>query len=264
MPRAMLTLPVEVRLRKMKATWTLKESNGQAFLLREMYDPEPERKDVLDGWTIRDRFLRLRSNESDLLKFLTWVGRFTPVVLGFSEEYDVSVIWRWQDIFRQVLLRRAVDWKEDFFRDTLRLKGLEWEKFRRAVPHPHLFNEARVSPPTMVPPQAEIQFLLIQEKPTVVVHTTCGLYAIGSTVEIDLVRGAEFKWCARPDCPTKIFEPTSRHQTKYCSYDCAHLQSIRNKRGTIVVSETGEPTKAQGGCHVHLQAVSEVLVSLLL
>jgi len=207
MPHALLTIPVEVRVRKVEATWVSLESKGASKLRCQMFDPQPKDEQFLDGWTIRDRFLRLRRRESDLLKFLQWAGRFPPVYL--SSDYEASVFWEWQDIFREALLRKKADWKEGF----------------RSCPY--LLQQER----------SEIQFLLPGRKPKGIVQASCGLYAIRTTVELDLVSGAEFKWCARPDCPRRIFKPASRHQTKYCSYDCAHLQSIRNSRGTIVSSE---------------------------
>jgi len=196
----------------MEAVWTLVESNSQPQLQCEMHDRQPENREHLDGWTMRDRFFGLRRNQSDLLKFLQWAGRFpnTPLLDGSAHRYDMLLFWKWQDLFREALVRKNVDWKKGF------------------GSFPTLFIEERLS---------DIQFLLEGKKSKAIVQAACGLYAIGATVEIDLVSGAEFKWCARPDCPTKIFKPTSRHRTKYCSYDCAHLQSIRNSRGTIVASE---------------------------
>jgi hypothetical protein len=173
-----------------------------------MFASQPEDEEFLDGWTIRDRFLSLRRNESDLLKFLRWAGRFPPVYL--AKDYEVSAFWKWQGIFLEALLQKNIDWKKGF------------------GSFPYLFLEQRLS---------DIQFLLVGRSPKAVVRPLCGLYAIGTTIELDLVSGAEFKWCARPDCPKKIFQPASRRQKKYCSYDCAHLQSIRNARGTVVTSE---------------------------
>jgi hypothetical protein len=208
MPHALLTIPVEVRVRRMEAAWTLIKSKTQPEFCCQMFGSQPENEAFLDGWTIRDRFLRLRRNQSDLLKFLQWAGKFPNVAL--SSSYEISVFWKWQDIFREALLQKNLDWRKDF----------------RSFPI--LFIEERL---------ADVHFLLGEQRPKAIVQASCGLYAIATTVELDLVSGAEFKWCARPDCPTKIFKPASRHQTKYCSYDCAHLQSVRNSRGTIVTSE---------------------------
>jgi hypothetical protein len=105
------------------------------------------------------------------------------------------MFWKWQDLIREALLRKSVDWKERL----------------RSFPS-YMSLEQELS---------EVQFLLLGRKPKAIVQASCGIYAIMTTVELDLVSGAEFKWCARPDCPRKIFKPASRHQTKYCSYDCA-------------------------------------------
>jgi len=208
MPQVLLTIPVEVRLRKMEAVWTLVEGTGQSQFCCQMFGPQPENEEFLDGWTIRDRFLGLRRNQSDLLRFLQWAGKFPNVVL--SSSYEISVFWKWQDIFREALLQKNVNWRKGF------------QSF------PVLFIEERL---------ADVRFTLRGKGPKAVVQASCGLYAIATTVELDIASGADFKWCARPDCPKKIFKPSSRHQTKYCSYDCAHLQSVRNSRGTIVTPE---------------------------
>jgi hypothetical protein len=48
-------------------------------------------------------------------------------------------------------------------------------------------------------------------------------------IQIDHLRGAKFGICARADCP-RFFEIKSRHIRKYCSYDCAHLETVRRSR----------------------------------
>jgi hypothetical protein len=50
-----------------------------------------------------------------------------------------------------------------------------------------------------------------------------------ATLQIDHLRGAKFGICARADCP-RFFEIKSRHIRKYCSYDCAHLETVRRSR----------------------------------
>jgi hypothetical protein len=55
------------------------------------------------------------------------------------------------------------------------------------------------------------------------------LATIVATIQIDHLRGAKFGICARADCP-RFFEIKSRHIRKYCSYDCAHLETVRRSR----------------------------------
>jgi hypothetical protein len=208
MPHNLITIPIEIRTLKMEAMWTLIESGAHPKLRGDLLElPQPTAEAWLDGWTIRDRFLRLRRSKSALLKFLRWAGKFPYFRL--IEDFEISDFWAWQDIFRKVLVTKNLLWREEF-RDFPKIS------FNRRFP--------------------EVQFFFEGKKSKAVIEASCGLYAIGATIELDLVSGAEFKWCARPDCPAKIFKPKSRHQTKYCSYECAHLQSVRNARGTVVTS----------------------------
>jgi hypothetical protein len=213
MPRLLVTVPVEVRLRKMEVSWTILPSgDANPTLHGEMFEP-PRDREFLDGWTMRERFLGLRRSEQALLKFLRWAGRFPPITL--LADFEMSAFWEWQDIFRKALVQRNSQWRKQF------------DKFPNIIPD-YLLVEERLS---------DVQFLLKGKKTRAVIQAACGLYAIGTTIELDLLSGAQFKWCARPDCRKKLFQPQSRHQTKYCSYECAHLQSVRNARGTIVASE---------------------------
>jgi len=215
MPQVLVTLPVEVRVRRMEVTWTLLHREGADAKVRGEMSRPPEDREFLDGWTIRERFLALRRSESALLKFLRWAGRFPPIFL--SGDFEVSVFWKWQDIFQETLVKRNGQWRRKF------------DEFPYLFPD-YPFVEERLS---------DVQFLLEGKKTRALIQAACGLYAIGTTIELDLASGAEFKWCARPDCRKRLFKQQSRHQTKYCSYECAHLQSVRNARGTIVASDGG-------------------------
>jgi hypothetical protein len=213
MSQILVTIPVSVRVRKKPVTWTLGDWYGRSTV-NGFHDQELKTtNDFLDGWAIRDRFLSLYRTESDLLKFLHWVGAFLPVPL--QAEYEISAIWKCQDFFRNVLLDKDVNWRAAW--------GGQFRSFAR-------FATLEEGCPSM-------QFVLGSRKPMAVLEPLCGLYAIKATLDLDLLRGAEFRWCVRPDCPTKIFRVTSRHKRKYCSYRCAHLQSIRNSRGTVVMVE---------------------------
>lgn len=52
--------------------------------------------------------------------------------------------------------------------------------------------------------------------------------AILSTIFIDRLKQLRLV-CERPDCAA-IYELTSRHKRKFCSYDCAHLMAVRRSR----------------------------------
>jgi hypothetical protein len=53
--------------------------------------------------------------------------------------------------------------------------------------------------------------------------------AIRMTTTIDLLRELKFKTCARPDCRVP-FPVESKHERRYCTQYCAHLESVRRQR----------------------------------
>lgn len=55
------------------------------------------------------------------------------------------------------------------------------------------------------------------------------LKTIVATIQLDRLRGAQFKFCARNDC-RRVFELESHPNRIYCDYECAHLVAVRNSR----------------------------------
>jgi hypothetical protein len=66
--------------------------------------------------------------------------------------------------------------------------------------------------------------------------------AVVASIQIDKLLGAEFRYCARPDCK-KPFQIESRHQRIYCSTDCAHYMAVKNSRARAAKNED----RRQGG-----------------
>jgi hypothetical protein len=60
--------------------------------------------------------------------------------------------------------------------------------------------------------------------------------AVVASIQIDKLLGAEFRYCARPDCK-KPFQIESRHRRIYCSTDCAHYIAVKNNRARAVKNE---------------------------
>lgn len=48
--------------------------------------------------------------------------------------------------------------------------------------------------------------------------------------------GLPSAFCARADCH-RLFQKTTKHERKYCSTECAHLESVRNYRARITRSK---------------------------
>jgi hypothetical protein len=57
--------------------------------------------------------------------------------------------------------------------------------------------------------------------------------ALRMTVTCDLLSQSEFRTCARPDCG-QPFKVESKHEKKFCSRSCGHLEAVRRSRRIAV------------------------------
>jgi hypothetical protein len=76
-------------------------------------------------------------------------------------------------------------------------------------------------------PEVTIVFSNVAEG---IVAAGTGLEAVLSLLKIELMCGAEYRYCAREDCPNGIFRIESRHPKIYCSHECGHLVAVRKSR----------------------------------
>lgn len=77
-----------------------------------------------------------------------------------------------------------------------------------------------------------IQFLWDGNVPEARIVISGTLPLIIATIQIDVLRGAQFRTCARTDCVNPPFKLETRHKI-YCSPECAHLVAVRNSRARI-------------------------------
>jgi len=68
-----------------------------------------------------------------------------------------------------------------------------------------------------------------KSKPIAVIETITGRELLTATTHLELIQGAKFKVCQRPDCAI-MFPVISKRARKYCTYNCAHLMAVRNSR----------------------------------
>jgi hypothetical protein len=66
-------------------------------------------------------------------------------------------------------------------------------------------------------------------QPRGVVELRSALGAVIASIQIDKLRGLEFRYCARPDC-RKVFQLEGRRDRIYCSMDCGHYMAVKNSR----------------------------------
>src|SRR5215469_14683407 len=179
---------------------------------------------AVDGWQIRNHFLRMKQDEESALRFLEDVGLWTiseggmPSTEGhqgilrgwlgtryldvWADPIPVSHVWRTQDFCRELLgnpaqLRTEFTSSRPWYFDKALPMHLEWHgKYPIAVLQAITFTEM-----------------------------------MAATFQFDLARRARFRYCKRPDCNIP-FPVITKHHKVYCSWPCAHLEAVRNSRKT--------------------------------
>lgn len=159
----------------------------------------------LDPREVRMEFLGLRHDDRDALRnFLHKTGAFCWINYRPIAETE---LWQFQAAIRQQLLKPTVS-------ENRIKRATEFETAIHNRIQVHLMNiNVGFEDGTLV---GEAEALNTFD-------------AILSTIFIDRLRKLRFKVCSRPDCAT-IYELTSRHKRKFCSYDCAHLMTVRRSR----------------------------------
>jgi len=160
------------------------------------YEPGPS-----DPWELRDQFLTCVPEECE--GFVERTGAFG--LAQFSKNDFVE----WQNLVREALLRDPWKWRE--------LKSqFDRTKVRR------LFE-----------PQ-QITFAWdAAMAPSAKILTTDTLAAVIATLQVDVLRGAKFKVCARTDCVNPPFRVEAHRNKIYCSTECGHLVAVRNSRARV-------------------------------
>jgi len=180
-----------------------------------------ERSVKFEAWQVREEFLSLKTDEQ-FLDFLNRVGRFVSVkVVGWvvTGQWDADDFKSWQQMFRECLRRSPASWdqivEEVFKPKKVRLVRRILFVSRRLT---LLFRWKNAQ-------QREwrsSQHIAVLEARDVVT-------AMLATIYVDHLHGTKFGFCHRHDCrmPYKI---ESKHNRKYCSQYCAHLESLRRMR----------------------------------
>lgn len=162
----------------------------------------------LDPWEVREEFLELRHDDRDALRtFLHKTGAFCWINTQGYRPLAETELWQFQAAIRQQLLKPTVA-------ENRIKRATEFE----AVIHNRI--------------QVHVMNINVGIEDGILVGEAEALNtfdAILSTIFIGRLRKLRFKVCARPDCAT-IYELTSRHKRKFCSYDCAHLMTVRRSR----------------------------------
>ena len=163
--------------------------------------PYPRRA-AIAPWKLRERFLNLKHSDDELLRFLNDTGRWDQSLGPFRPEN----IWRWQDAIKHMLLHPHRQW-QDIVAQYL---------------NPYVGFQG-------VNAYLDVHFTPSDEAFWLQLAPFGCLGALMGTVLLDRSERARFRVCARGDC-RQLYRLQSRHRRKYCGYDCAHLQSVREAR----------------------------------
>lgn len=155
----------------------------------------------VDPWELRRDFLSWPLDDwEDFIAAVGGLGRFSRRRVNKKDFEQL------QKLLREALLRPAHKWA-----------ALAEAEFRIQNPS-FLFSE-----------QANIVFMWSGKTPQAFIRPQYALQAMIATIQIDKLRGAEFRVCARHDCKKPPFRVEARNKI-YCSIDCAHLVAVRNSR----------------------------------
>jgi hypothetical protein len=75
----------------------------------------------------------------------------------------------------------------------------------------------------------DLRFDFRWEPPILLTMSSSVVEALIADLTLSAVSGLENGFCARADCQ-KLFQKTSNHGRKYCSTECAHVESVRKHR----------------------------------
>lgn len=268
---AQVQIPVEVRFLRIPTSWEV----GTEFPMPTGLKPGAKPEDVkleleptliptilkgsasyVDGWKLRDRFLKLNQTQDEALGFLYDIGLWsttegidTPIDISdethklsdraltnlvlskrpmssvsglFAGRYLsetamptwASVLWSFQDACRTYLVKPKL-----------------WEKFLEQPYGLPSGDERQASWKAFLKRRTELPLRVEWQngQPIGVIEVISGEQLLIATTQIDLIRGAKFKLCERPDCRTP-FPILSGHDKKYCEHYCAHIESVRRTR----------------------------------
>jgi len=190
--------------------------NPDSTAVRYYCHSEQDACDYFDPWQLRDDFLGWRIED--------WHG-FFYMAGGWSNSFGITQrdFAEWQQLLKEALVRPAKDWK------SLTAQFAPKKVSKLTGPLPILFDW-----------QGDV--------PLAKVVLTDSLVAILATIQVDALRGAEFRICARHDCKSAPFRVEARHKI-FCSSDCAHLVAVRKSRERAANAKTTKkaPSRKQRG-----------------
>ena len=193
-------LPVQIELLPRAGSWHFRDAD---FFWRAA-KRQPAQVKPLDPWEVRSDFLSLDfEDDKKILDYLNRTGAFG----GPESSFHRLVFKVHAEEVRRVMTDK---------------KGLQTD----------LLNVVGSGPAGTL----SAAFLLAQDRtPRLTLTARSSMEAVWLSVFIDKAIGTKFAYCARHDCPLhragrEPFELKSQHRRLYCSYECAHLVTVRRSR----------------------------------
>jgi len=217
-------IPINIEYRTIPCVWNVEKTTvkktldpwggrrrpQERFFFRNTSGSQPVN---FDPWSVRELFLSLET-EADFLRFLNRVGTFSASV--GSGDWELKDFKGWQEVFREFLRRAPATWER-----YLAQLNVGTPRFNAPLISFELrvINDARF----------QLRFVWEEDLQSGIIRVRHAASAILATILVDRLRGASFRFCARHDC-RKPFEVKSKHERKYCSQYCGHLESLRRMR----------------------------------
>ena len=162
---------------------------------------------AFDPWQLRDSFLAWPLED--------WQSFCEMVDLGEIRKKEFA---DWQRLFRKALILPAREWKA--------LAGeFAQQKVERLLG------------------RLPIDFQWDAETPVALINCTSAFMTIIATIQVDALRGTQFRVCARHDCNNPPFRVEARHKI-FCCSDCAHLVAVRKSRERAAEAKSKAAKKA--------------------
>ena len=213
-----ITIPIELTFQPWRGEYRLmrasskRKSSTLYFRTQEGFSPFTVPREALDAWQVRDELILLEDGQ--FKEFTQKYGRFAVGGVDIrSSDADADGI---QDFD---------EWRS-LVSEALVLPMAQWHQLATRYP------EFKVRRLRQMPLKVSIK---VREDgvPSGRINAIMILDAVLSSIFIDQLQGARFRWCAREDCPSPPFRLTTGHDRKYCSAECAHLEAVRSYRARL-------------------------------
>jgi hypothetical protein len=239
-----LTIALETHFRPLLGEYRLDEFRDHGPMLIPSFSEDAKHRDKLDKeerdpWEVRAVLLDSREDATDFKAFTRDYGQFGPYSSGDLQferrqlgplhlarnklsgrlQFASSVGIEGPEGAAQALEADFQEWR-DLLRAAMKSKIANWPSLAKRFP---LRKVSLLTEPFPF----RIQWR--NAVPVGVADVRTAVQAVITSIQIDMLRGARFRYCARKNCG-RVFEVKSRHDRIYCGYPCAHCVAVEKSR----------------------------------